>query len=204
MALDDTDLLGDAQMNKLLMAIAVAATLAAASPAAAQVTYAFGDSFDDNSQLLVVNGGPTKASTFGAMGWISDAAPNTGGPDGNTDYIAGTIGSDHYANYFIFDIARLSAPVTSAALTLNAYTITGDVTYDLFDASSLLGDLPDASSPNPTLYSAMTSGTEVGSALSGGITAAGVPEPAGWTLMIGGFALAGATLRRRRAVTPAA
>ena len=29
-------------------------------------------------------------------------------------------------------------------------------------------------------------------------TVAGVPEPASWALMIGGFGLAGATLRRRR------
>jgi hypothetical protein len=33
-----------------------------------------------------------------------------------------------------------------------------------------------------------------------GSAATAVPEPAAWTLMIGGFGLAGATLRRRRAV----
>jgi hypothetical protein len=32
---------------------------------------------------------------------------------------------------------------------------------------------------------------------------AGVPEPASWALMIGGFGLAGASLRRRRAIATA-
>jgi hypothetical protein len=35
-------------------------------------------------------------------------------------------------------------------------------------------------------------------------TSTGVPEPAAWALMIGGFGLAGATLRRRRVATLAA
>lgn len=37
-------------------------------------------------------------------------------------------------------------------------------------------------------------------AFEGSITALGVPEPANWALMIGGFGLAGATLRRRVAL----
>ncbi len=36
------------------------------------------------------------------------------------------------------------------------------------------------------------------------LAVAGVPEPASWALMIGGFGLAGASLRRRRAATAAA
>jgi hypothetical protein len=36
------------------------------------------------------------------------------------------------------------------------------------------------------------------------LAVAGVPEPASWALMIGGFGLAGASLRRRRAVAAAA
>lgn len=50
-----------------------------------------------------------------------------------------------------------------------------------------------------------------GSAVSGSFTLAsppapapGVPEPASWAMMIGGFALTGAAVRRRRATTPAA
>ncbi|HZZ67493.1 MAG TPA: PEPxxWA-CTERM sorting domain-containing protein [Phenylobacterium sp.] len=35
------------------------------------------------------------------------------------------------------------------------------------------------------------------------LTAGGVPEPAAWALLIVGFGLTGATLRRRRALTPA-
>lgn len=41
---------------------------------------------------------------------------------------------------------------------------------------------------------------DIGIALHGESVAA-VPEPAAWALMIGGFSLAGAALRRRRAVT---
>lgn len=40
--------------------------------------------------------------------------------------------------------------------------------------------------------------------LSATLSTAGVPEPATWALMIGGFGLAGAALRRRRAVTATA
>lgn len=37
--------------------------------------------------------------------------------------------------------------------------------------------------------------------VSGSVTLANVPEPASWALMIGGFGLAGAAMRRRRSVT---
>jgi len=37
----------------------------------------------------------------------------------------------------------------------------------------------------------------------GAVTGPGVPEPAAWALMIGGFGLTGATLRRRRRAVPA-
>jgi hypothetical protein len=36
-----------------------------------------------------------------------------------------------------------------------------------------------------------------------GVGAGGVPEPASWALMIGGFGLAGAALRRRKALVAA-
>ena len=38
--------------------------------------------------------------------------------------------------------------------------------------------------------------------IPGGVSP-GVPEPATWSLLIGGFGLAGAALRRRRAMVPA-
>jgi len=47
-------------------------------------------------------------------------------------------------------------------------------------------------------------GSSLGFGVTQGFTTGGVPEPAAWTLMIGGFGLAGAALRRRRAATAAA
>jgi hypothetical protein len=44
-------------------------------------------------------------------------------------------------------------------------------------------------------------GSSQGFGFGQGFTTGGVPEPAAWTLMIGGFGLAGALLRRRRAAT---
>ncbi len=48
-----------------------------------------------------------------------------------------------------------------------------------------------------TLYKAQDRSYGVNS--NGTLSVAGVPEPAAWALMIGGFGLAGAALRRRRA-----
>ena len=54
--------------------------------------------------------------------------------------------------------------------------------------------------PGATAFDA--SAFEVGAYDAIAITGATVPEPAGWALMIGGFGLAGAAMRRRRAMAP--
>ena len=49
-----------------------------------------------------------------------------------------------------------------------------------------------------TLKFVTGSGVYTGKSLYGRLDAPGIPEPASWSLMIGGFGLAGASLRARR------
>ena len=83
----------------------------------------------------------------------------------------------------------------------------GTVTISLNDADFNAYDPPGSGNnddlyptQHPENYYAQISAHAV---LSNVVTA-GVPEPASWALMIGGFGMAGASLRRRRAVSVAA
>ena len=127
--------------------------------------YAFGYSVYDNAESLTLNGA-TPILTNGVQGWVSDGALNTGGPDNNTNYIAGTCcfgAGNVYADYFVFSLSGVTGPVTSAALSISPYTITQDFTFVLHDATPFVGSLSDASSPNPTLYSQLGTGAILGS-----------------------------------------
>ena len=53
-------------------------------------------------------------------------------------------------------------------------------------------------------FTDLNTGSPYGAALDNVSISAGVPEPASWALMIGGFGLAGSALRRRRALAVAA
>jgi hypothetical protein len=75
-----------------------------------------------------------------------------------------------------------------------------DFTYILADAGQV-GAGPVQVNPGAAFgFGASTSfsGTHTGFAIEGDALTGGVPEPASWALMIGGFGLAGATLRAYR------
>ena len=59
------------------------------------------------------------------------------------------------------------------------------------------GDLSGVGGPPLTYGAGVTDGREVLDYVT--LDVASVPEPATWAMMIGGFGLAGAALRRRRA-----
>ena len=150
------------------LAVGVAASMAAfAAPSAWAVSdnYAFGFSGYDGDESLTLNGATT-ILTNGFQGWVSNGDVNEGGPDGNTNYIAGTCCNglgNVYANYFVFSLSGFTGPVTSAALSISPYSITQDFTYVLHNATPFLSSLNDAASPDAVLYSQLGTGTILGS-----------------------------------------
>ena len=105
---------------------------------------------------------------------------------------------------------RLQAP-DGDGVTVAIYKVSGGITSQLF--SQLLPNGAQLSTIGYSLTSNLLAGEALdflitsggtnfsdGTMISGTIaTAAAVPEPASWAMMIGGFALAGAALRQRQA-----
>ncbi len=133
--------------------------IAAAGPASAQ--YAFGYSQHDGGETLTLGtgSGPLVLDTNGFQGWVSTGYANTAGPDSNTNYIVGDLGGGNLFNdFFVFDISRLTGPVSSVTLSLNPQQITAPLTFRLGGANQVLGSLYDAASPDSSLYTALESG----------------------------------------------
>jgi hypothetical protein len=159
------------RLKNIFVGAAASAVMAAtfvAAPALANPApdnYAFGYSGYDGGEYLTLNGA-TSILTNGVQGWVSPTYANTGGPDGNTNYIAGTccFGSgDVFANYFVFSLDGVSGPITSASLTISPFSITTDFTYVLHNATPFVGLLYDSGSPDAALYADLGTGTIFGS-----------------------------------------
>jgi hypothetical protein len=96
----------------------------------------------------------------------------------------------------------------SGTVTLNAFDRFGNLLGTVTDTDNKpLGQGPVLEFDMAGIHSVTFSGTSGTVGFDNfefdTVTAAGVPEPAGWALMIAGFGLAGAALRRRRAAAPA-
>lgn len=138
--------------------------LFAGAPARAD-SYAFGFSkaSADSNLILQTGSGSITINDAGFQGWVSDAADDLAGPGGNTNYLAGNLGSSHYNDFFVFGISGITSSVTAATFTVDAATISDVLTFRLGDATAYASELYDASSPNIGLFNDLSSGTEFGS-----------------------------------------
>lgn len=128
-------------MNFRACALLVASTLLAGASAHAMEgdAYIFGSSDTSSSNVLLLNG--TETVNLSKSGWYRDDAVHN--PD-NQNYIAGfcnNCGGHYYNNFFVFDISSLTAPVTSATLTLNSFDVTAPLQYTLVDYTGDIGTL---------------------------------------------------------------
>ncbi|MFS0737298.1 PEPxxWA-CTERM sorting domain-containing protein [Sphingomonas sp. 1P06PA] len=88
-------------------------------------------------------------------------------------------------------------PLTNSFVGGSSTTV-GNTTYSLIEFS-FTRTLGDSVSPNVAVPGG--NGNDYAGNFRFDVTTAAVPEPASWALMIGGFGVAGASLRRRRAAT---
>jgi len=102
-----------------------------------------------------------------------------------------------YVNTNLAGVAFGSLGVTLGGANTVGFDISGGTGAAFFNVGSSLYSL------NLTSGAATTIGT-VGAGSLIGLTAGSVPEPAAWALMIGGFGLVGAAMRRRGIATVAA
>jgi hypothetical protein len=176
-------------------ALALTAVAAPAS-AAVQIFASYDGSFADTTSFTIVTDADLTNVSFGASGgipgagtWnIADGTVNAGtttlafldfGGPFSYDY------DDFYtgAEDFTFSASYLGNTVTAAFSPSNNQS-GGFVGF--------LGNNVDGWESDANVESTLVA------------TAGGVPEPASWALMIGGFGMAGAALRRRRVVAVAA
>ncbi|HXA39806.1 MAG TPA: PEPxxWA-CTERM sorting domain-containing protein [Phenylobacterium sp.] len=154
---------------------------------------------------LVVQGYAGSVSSGDGNQWF-DLNPDVSGGTGLSQDVS-LVAGQTYAFSFIYNGGG------GGTTTLISYNIGGDLSGSVSTAALNVYD----GSPWHTLSTSFVSsvtGLETlhfmpNGVWSGGfidnvqLTTAGVPEPASWALMIGGFGLAGAMLRRRRATLPA-
>ena len=137
--------------------------------------YLFGFSnFDSNETLTVTlaSGGTAVLSTNGFQGWVSPNTFNEAGPDGNTNYIVGQIGTGpgslFYNDFFVFNAGGLAGQMaTGATFSVTqgqGFSDTGNTTETLRlgSVSAPAAALLDVISPNPGIYSALASGSYYG------------------------------------------
>lgn len=217
-------------VKKIALASAVVATLFSGSAFAND--YVFGNSDFNSANGLSIT---TTAGTFFAAntdsGWYDSTFFHN---SGNKNYIVGTCCGkvmkeyiNNYNNYFTFDLSSVTGTVLSASLKLQSYSVTSNLTYQLFDVLSPLSTVK-SSGTNPSVYYDLMSGANYGSyafntgmnntfqniqlnaagisalnnAVGGdfaiGGTVAAVPEAETYTMLLVGLGLVGTVARRRK------
>jgi hypothetical protein len=130
---------------------------------------------------------------------------NSGGGPGLPHQVSAEIGYLAKIGQGVSDAERL-AGIQGAiwAIEYPNITLTGANSSSYLNHYITLANTWGANHPNASVANGIypLNGQTQGFGFTQGFTT-GVPEPATWTLMIGGFGLAGAALRRRRAATAA-
>ena len=191
------------KLTTFFAATATAALLAAGAAQATVITF-------DDIPTHQAGGDAPIANPYDGFNWndvyVGSAADGVG-------YANGVVSQAHDA-YNGFNFLASFSPV-SGTFTLNSFYLTAAFGPELVDFKAYLGGVLQHSvslaalESGPTFYSLnwanidkVTFVGESGHSVLDNISVNGgaVPEPAAWALMIGGFGLAGATLRRRRQV----
>jgi hypothetical protein len=85
----------------------------------------------------------------------------------NHGYVAGNLGGDVFRNFFVFDLSAVTGTITSATLVLNAWVVSSDSVYSLYDVTTpvetLIADLPITGSNDSTVFDDLGGGTLYGS-----------------------------------------
>lgn len=208
-------------VNKHLAALFVATSMIAiTAPASAAVI-----TFDD----LGTNSFQAVPGVYQGLNWDFWAAIN-GANYGASGYANGVVSGGNSACGCASDVGQPTQSISSAtAFTLNSGYFTSAwndgatlVVKGLSGSTELFSTSAVLNTTGPSLLTfnwagidrvtfSISGGTDAG--LGGGgdyfaldnlsINVAGVPEPASWAMLIAGFGLVGATMRRRRAVLAA-
>lgn len=177
------DLIGKPSMTSRLTILAGAALLAAAAALPAQAAILTFDLSGSRNATFQIdsNATPTtfSSSVFGDQIRFDDVAGTFGG-------VAGTASIGFGTDVF----ADLNINGTGLGFTQFAGA-------DLFSGPASAPIFATGTFTLPSIVSG-TSTLTISEAAPGGPSAGGVPEPATWALMIGGFGLTGAALRKRR------
>lgn len=150
----------------------------------------FGDHTSGHGEMMIVNGAPTANVTV----WDETL---TGLSTNTTYYFSAWVASSYPTNPAVLDFSINGSSIG----TLTAPTTTGLWTQFY---------VPWNSGANTSAHIALVNQNTIRDGndfalddIAFGTTQPGVPEPASWALMISGVGLAGATLRRRRALAVA-
>jgi hypothetical protein len=132
---------------------------------ATSVSDAFADLYvyasSDGPVQLILNGSTALSATF--IGWYD----NEGTHPMLSNYIAGSIGSRFFHDFFVFDLTSVTGPITSATLSIfnstSGYNGSGGDVYSNWDVTTPITSLEAFNVGATSIYGDLASGVFYGS-----------------------------------------
>jgi hypothetical protein len=187
-------------MNKTAMLAAVAAVTFAVVPASANLVA--NGSFETGDFSGWTQGGDT-SFTF-VTDAVAGGGPTDGiyhaafGPTDNYGGIYQNLATTAGATYFLsFDIAYLGGDPNAFALLWDGIFLIDALDVAAFDYGTVSGYVTASSSSTELLFAFYSPPSFW---LLDNVSVSAIPEPASWALMIAGFGMIGAAMRRRSAL----